>query len=342
MISFKDIAGVIPITLVCDPPSAHHDLSKIVRARVFCGSDDSLRMYTPVLVDKALLVKKRVPRSKRDEMLLALEIENRGKAIRTYPFEQHYSPDNVYGVRSEDLYKVTDLSPFTGKIIDVDEFDVSKIEHIHDFVENFGTLYVNISDLSGINNFLGPGLKALQKAFKYVVAGKYELCNERGPARSKPRDLLTMTIAFHNLRYSVPLYDFKHISGMAVSVSLTYPETSLLKLAPTFNMRFFLTLSNYSNNIIEVDGQKIAEPQKVSSGLIEAALGMVERERPRRVKLKEQDKESLRSKRECSGAPKKRETVKKPMRYTSDDSPKAEWLATKGYFNASTSSVSFE
>ncbi len=162
----------------------------------------------------------------------------------------------------------------------IDEFEYKKIRKIQEFVREDGAITFIIEDPSAGVVFM-KGLNYFKKEFPCTA-----FCGNNAPGNDKNPcvigDMLSLAITIYDLRYAIPIFNNKKVSGMAVGVTLLWPKSSegLNRLA--FVNEFHFIVNSFPDNLLFVDGVKLRDRSFVGDMYTSHCISWLDKETARR------------------------------------------------------------
>ena len=159
-------------------------------------------------------------------------------------------------IARENLIKLGyDKTVFSGEIITPETVDELSLELVLSYVISNGSLYAMTDEQSLIKNIFSKWLPSSFSKFRF---GSVLSCvtNDGFSIVSKPQ----LIISFHDLRNTIPIFDSRHVEGLAVDIRLFFMQEKAVYDV----VKCCYLLSNYEENVLYIDGEELGAQSSIS------------------------------------------------------------------------------
>jgi len=192
------------------------------------------------------------------------------RIIAPFPLQQGAWPRASYNVPLTYIKHVEHWKPLSTRLIKpIDHFDCEKMPSILEYLKEEDTLTFVIDDSKCAIDFL-EHLVPMSQRFKYRNYRGYTAHEHWSNRKERnKKEHLMMLLKFYNISQVIPIYDHRNVSGMAVQVSLAYQNDITASSAFKPLIEMYAVLSDYSENLLVVDGNIICNSSNIDKGVVQ-------------------------------------------------------------------------
>lgn len=190
----------------------------------------------------------------------------------------YFIQGNIGSIRSSLILEKNDiiLTDPKGIIVDrriktIEEFDFRKSRKIADFVRQENAVSFLIKDKKSCINFL-TNIDKLVYDFPIT-----SYCGKVSSPPSGPGNL-AIFVNIYNLPYCIPVFSRGKINGIGVHIGLYHSDKTEKSGVLHGCTEIFILLSDYSENVLVVDGSTIRQLKPIPSDLISYMRGLIEKD----------------------------------------------------------------